>query len=224
MGARAAVAPFGLAGIDRVLPGGGLARGGLHEICGPPERGAALGFAAALLGRLSAGGHALWIGPRAGLFAPGLAEFGIVPARLIVVRVRAREDRLWAFEEALRSPGLAAAVAEIERLTLTQSRRLQLAAETAGVTGLLLRPPDALATPSAALTRWRVDPLPGQGEGRVLGPPRWRVALWRCRGGRTGAWDLEWRAGAWHESADPLALAAGPGDRPAVPAGARRSG
>ena len=75
-----AVLPLGLPGIDRVLPGGGLARGCLHELCGAADQGAALGFAVALLGRLIAdGGHVVWIGPRDELFAPGLVELGLAP-------------------------------------------------------------------------------------------------------------------------------------------------
>jgi protein ImuA len=221
------VLPLGLPGIDRALPGGGLARGRLHELCGAPDRGAALGFATALLGRLMAdGGHVVWIGPRDELFAPGLAELGLVPERLITVRAHARAARLWALEEALRSPGLAAALAEVDQLTLTHGRRLQLAAEAEGVTALLLQPPGAGARPSAATTRWRIEaaptgPVPGEtpprSAGRAFGPPHWRVSLLRCRGGRTGSWQVAWRKEGWHEVADPLALAAGPGDRSAAP-------
>ena len=174
-----AVLPLGLPGIDRALPGGGLARGCLHELCGAPDRGAALGFAAVLLGRLMAdGGHVVWIGPRNELFGPGLAELGLAPERLIVVRARPAAARLWALEEALRSPGLAAALAEVEQLSLTQSRRLQLAAEAKGVTALLLRPPGAGATPSAAATRWRIEAAPSEAAGgrrRASGRPHWRV-------------------------------------------------
>src|SRR5690606_21420952 len=116
------------------------------------------GFATALLGRLMAdGGHVVWIGPRDELFAPGLAELGLAPERLIVVRARARDARLWALEEALRSSEVAAALAEIDRLSLTESRRLQLAAEAKGVSALLLRPPGVGATPSVAATRWRIE-------------------------------------------------------------------
>jgi protein ImuA len=210
--------PF--AGIERALPGGGLARGALHELCGAPEQAAAAGFAAVLLGRLAADGHVVWIGPRDELYGPGLLELGLDPARLIVVRARGRDARLWALEEALRSPGLVAALAEVDRLTLTQSRRLQLAAEAKGVTGFLLRPTAAGQVPSAAFTRWRIEALAGAGEGgpgrRDLGPPCWQVELFRCRGGRPGSWRIAWVAGGWHEVADPVALAAEPVDRPAA--------
>jgi protein ImuA len=220
------ILPLGLAAVDRVLPGGGLARGCLHELCGAPERAAAAGFAAALLGRLAAEGHALWIGPQSDLYAPGLAAQGLPPERLIVVRAGSRDARLWGLEEALRSPGLTAVLAEIDRLTLTQSRRLQLAAEAKGVTAFLLRPlaacdtPSAApsATPTAAVTRWRITPLAAvatdDAASRAWRPPAWRVELVRCRGGRTGAWAIAWREGGFHEIAGALALAAEPGDRP----------
>jgi len=163
--APGALLPLGLPGIDRALPGGGLRRGGLHELCGAARPAAALGFAAALLARLLAEQrHAVWIGRRLDLFAPGLAALGLAAERLILVRARARATALWALEEALRSPGLGAALAEVDQVSLTQSRRLQLAAEATGVTALLLRPsagaPGARATPSAALTRWQIGALP----------------------------------------------------------------
>ncbi|HEX5078941.1 MAG TPA: damage-inducible protein [Geminicoccaceae bacterium] len=212
------VLPLGLAAVDQVLPGGGLARGCLHELCGAPDRAAATGFAAALLGRLAADGHAAWIGPRDDLYAPGLAAQGLPPGRLIVVRAGPRDARLWALEEALRSPGLTAALAEVDRLTLTQSRRLQLAAEAKGVTAFLLRPLAACEAPSAATTRWRITPLPAAADPdaapRAWQPPRWQVELIRCRGGRTGAWAIAWREGGFHEITGALALAAEPGDRP----------
>jgi protein ImuA len=232
-----AVLPLGLPGIDRALPGGGLARGCLHELCGAADHGAALGFAVALLGRLMAdGGHVVWIGPRDELFAPGLAELGLAPERLIMVRARAQAARLWALEEALRSPGLAAALAEVDRLSLTESRRLQLAAEAKGVSALLLRPPGAGATPSAAATRWLIEAAPSTaivsvatlgaagGAERAFGPPHWRVNLLRCRGGRTGSWRVAWRQEGWHEIADPFAVAAEPGDRSAAAPGQARPG
>ncbi len=229
-GAASAVLPLGLAGIDRALPGGGLPLGCLHELQGAPRQAAAAGFAAALLGRLLGGsGHALWIGPRSDLFGPGLAALGLPPERLLVVRARGRERILWALEEALRCKGLVAALAEVDRLDLTGSRRLQLAAEATGVSALLLRPPPerAGAAASAAVTRWRITAAPGESAGRELGAPVWRVELLRCRGGRSGSWQVAWRKEGWHEIADPVLVAADARDRPAAPAGgapARRRG
>src|SRR3954447_955870 len=57
--ARHGVLPFGVAGIDRALPGGGLALGAVHEILGQggdeEDGAAAAGFAAGILARLGSG-------------------------------------------------------------------------------------------------------------------------------------------------------------------------
>jgi protein ImuA len=224
-GVAPGVLPLGLEAIDAHLPDGGLARGCLHEITGPPAGDiAAAGFAAALLGRLAGAGSGLgtvvWIGARSELYGPGLLELGLDPGRLIVVRARDRRGRLWALEEVLRSPGPVAGLAEVERLDLTESRRLQLAAERRGVSAFLLRPESALRQASAAFTRWRVQALPGgpAAPARTIGPARWQVELVRARTGRPGRWAVEWRHDGWCEVgwlADPVAVAAEPGDRPA---------
>src|SRR3954467_11409928 len=56
--ARHGVLPFGIAAIDRALPGGGLALGTVHEILGQggdeEDGAAAAGFAAAIAARLGA--------------------------------------------------------------------------------------------------------------------------------------------------------------------------
>jgi len=57
--ARHGVLPFGVAAIDRALPGGGLALGAVHEILGQggdeEDGAAAAGFAAGILARLGSG-------------------------------------------------------------------------------------------------------------------------------------------------------------------------
>lgn len=211
----AAVA-LGLAAIDRALPSGGLPRAALHEVVGAETDSAAAGFCVALLTRLAAYGPVLWIASGRELYAPGLAALGLDPARLLLVAASRRQDKLWALEEALRTPGLAAAVAELAIPDLTASRRLQLAAEAGGVTALLLgtRKADAPAPrASAARTRWHVAPVPGAADGE-LGPPRWRLTLEHCRGGTPAAWTVEWNNGDWRTT-DPGAVAALSGDRPA---------
>src|SRR5215472_6132611 len=137
------VLPFGVAAIDRILPGGGLARGALHEILGAggdEEDGAlAAAFAAAILGRLEKDGMVLWCLPRLDLYGPGLAAHGLDPGHLILVRAPRDDAILWAMEEGLRAPGIAAVVGEVGALPAVASRRLQLAAERSGVTAFLLR-------------------------------------------------------------------------------------
>lgn len=110
------VLPFGITATDRALPGGGLARGALHEILGAgrdEEDGAlAAAFAAYILGRLTgtADGIVLWCLPRPDLYGPGLAAHGLDPARVVLVRAPRDAEILWAMEEGLHAPGIVAVV------------------------------------------------------------------------------------------------------------------
>jgi protein ImuA len=211
---------FGLPVLDRHL-GGGLPRGCLHEVAGTVDDGAALGFCTALAGRLAAERPVLWCQPDFDLYAPGLAALGLDPARLVVVTARRPADRLWAMEEGLRCQALAAAVIELDDLDITAGRRLQLAAEASGVTGVVLHP-DGLrtATASVAVTRWTVTSSAGHGVHRSkwLGPSCWQVELRRCRGGRPGRWLIEWTEGGWRDATGDVAMAAALRDRPDPPA------
>jgi protein ImuA len=86
-GRRRLVLPFGLKAIDRHLSGGGLALGALHEVAGGGH-GAIDGAAAALFAAGIAArtrGRALWCVIRQDLFAPALAQAGLVPDRVIYV-------------------------------------------------------------------------------------------------------------------------------------------
>jgi len=223
------ILPFGIAAIDRVLPGGGLALGALHEILGAggdEEDGAVTAaFAAGILGRLatqesSAGdGTVLWCLPHPDFYGPGLTAHGLDPARLVLVRAPRDAEILLAMEEGLRAPGIAAVVGEVGTLPAVASRRLQLAAERSGITAFLLRrwrdggqAARERNLPNAAVTRWRVAALPSQplpGEPGV-GHPRWRVELLRCRGGEPACWEVEGADATGHVS-----LASALADRPA---------
>ena len=207
------VLPFGLAEIDNLLPNKGLALSALHEIAGvgsEEEDGAvAAAFLAGILARLRPEQPVLWCLGEGDLYAPGLAAFGFDPRRLILVRTRRSQETLWAMEEGLRCPALAAVVGEVDALSLPASRKLLLAAEASGVTGFALRrwrngaaaAPQRLM-PHAAQTRWRVTALPGEtfadepGVGRAL----WRVELWRSRGGMPATWMMEACDAAGHVS------------------------
>jgi len=281
------VLPFGVAAIDRALPGGGLARGALHEILGrggDEEDGAlAAAFAAHILGRLTRlptsscrilpslpplaggesrgeGGHrsgmrsrpphppvasatgpslsslkdgkgqwrgfVLWCLPRPDLYGSGLAAHGLEPGRIVMVQTPRDADILWAMEEGLRAPGIAAVVGEVGTLPTVSSRRLQLAAERSGITAFLLRrwreggqAARERALPNAAATRWRIASLPSQlsqGEPGV-GRPRWRVELLRCRGGEPACWEMEVA-----DATDPISLSTALANRPVAPVAAEK--
>jgi protein ImuA len=119
-------------------------------------------------------------------YGPGLLRFGLDPGRLIVVEARRPKELLWAMEEGLRCPALAAAVGDLPSpADPTAGRRLQLAAEKGGGMGLLLC---ARGKAVAATTRWRVAAAPAGADGR----PAFDVALLRARNGGRGRWRLEW--------------------------------
>src|SRR2546423_673414 len=133
--------PFAIGEMDGALPGGGLALGALHEIFDGGPRGnyaanAAL-FAAGILARLQ--GPVLWCLHSRDLFAPALARVGLHPDRVIYCETWKDAEILPAMEEGVKHAGLAGVVGELNRLALTPSRRLQLAAEQTGVTALVVR-------------------------------------------------------------------------------------
>lgn len=186
--------------LDRALPGGALPRAALHEVvaAAPTQAGAAAGFAASLLGRIAAGeeaGAVLWIAALEGEvglpYPPGLAVFGLDPTRLLLLRVGAAEDALWAAEEAARSRALAAVLVETRRLDPLAGRRLQLAAEAGACAILALVVPRRAgegAGHRAGFSLFEVSGLPGA-DFRISA---WRVAF-SCRGGPGALWPrIEW--------------------------------
>jgi protein ImuA len=197
---RRLVLPFGVKEIDRHLPGGGLALGALHEVAGGGN-GAIDGAAAALFAAGIAArtrGRVLWCVIRQDLFAPAIAQAGLVPDRVIYVEAGDEKAVLACFEESLRHGGLAAVVAEVARLSMTASRRLQFAAESSGAIGIATRrwrrhtEAADFGQPTASVTRWRVTvlpatPLPVPGVGRA----RWQVELIRCRAGESADFEVE---------------------------------
>ncbi len=197
--------PFGHAGIDSTLQGG-LGRGKLHEIFAGDndDASSAAGLVSMLALRVAAGGGTImWLRQeetekRGGkLYAPGLVDLGLDPARLLLGLMPDPVTLLRVAAEVVCCPEVAVAVIELWRmprqLDLTASRRLALAAERSGATALMLRI-EAEPTPSAAQTRWSVRsaaaaPL----EANAPGWPALEVHLLRQRGGPSGLrWQVEW--------------------------------
>ena len=227
--------PFGDARIDGCLPGGGLPLGRWHEIVGEglevETAAAPAAFAALLAAPLAAAGRG-GLGAaarrplRAGPGRPGLSGRAADPG------LRPRRGR---------GPGGDGGRAGHRRASppcsarwrpcdLTAGRRLQLACEKRGATGFVIR-----RRPYRRAGQARGDRLGGghplAGRLGALASRRpassawarraWRVALERCRGGRTGAWLFEAAdAYTWEKTdgAHPLRLVADLGDRQLAPA------
>ena len=125
------------------------------------------------------------------MFAPALAQAGLAPDRVIYAEAADEKTVLACFEEGLRHGGLGSVVAEIGRLAMTASRRLQLAAESSGTLGIAIR-------------RWR-----RQGDAVDFGQPTAAATRWRVTGAALGALaGARRRAGALAGGADPAAAPA----------------
>ncbi|MBL8557911.1 MAG: hypothetical protein JNM47_04275 [Hyphomonadaceae bacterium] len=128
-------------------------------------------------------------------YPPGLSQYGLAATRLLHVRAHTLKEALWACEQALALPRMRALciVPQKSRLTLTETRRLHLAAERSGARCVLLRF-DPLS-PSAAWTRWRIAAAASHGADAELGRPCFAATLTRRRSGPSGqSWLLEWNA------------------------------
>ncbi len=177
--------------IDDWLPYGGLPAGCVHEVKGN-NLASAIAFSAVPSSRLVADrGYILYVAPDRFLYPLGLLPYGVKLDRLLHISVRRSRDLAWAVMEALRCPQVSSVIAVLGGLDLTDSRRLQLAAETSGATGFLLGSAGS-APISSAMTRWKISSIVSK-SGQRFDQPLWGVDLLYCRGGRPGRWILEWR-------------------------------
>jgi hypothetical protein len=162
--------------------------------------GAAPGSSPGTPGNATSGGYVVWIGRSIRPY-PHLLLRGCAPVerfassrqstatprdRLLLERslfIDPPDDgmRLWAIDLALRCGAVCAVVADGRGLGMSQTRRLQLAAEAGGALVLLARPPEEERELSAAMTRWRITPAPSSTD-----RPRWIIELLRRKGARGG--------------------------------------
>lgn len=186
----------GLAALDGLAPGGAFERGVVHELLTDtdfvPRSFALLLAQSASRAAGTTGttrttgtpggeeeGTVVWSDPHRTLYPPALARAGLPLERVLLLHPKSVADELWAITECLRCKGVSAVVAAPPRLTRVEARRLQLAAETGGGVGLLIR--GHRAADWSAATRWLVRPM--RGEANLQ---RWSVRLVHGHGGRVG--------------------------------------
>lgn len=194
----------GLGEIELAFPGGVFPKRAIHEFITilPEDAAASDGFIAGLLAILMQDGAAcVWVSTSRRLFPASLSTFNVEPERVIFMDVKTEKDVLWITEEALKCEGLAAVVAELNNLSLIESRRLQLAVEESGVTGFVLRKDASKAVSTVATARWKISPLSTDSSGGMpgLGFPRWKVDLLKVRNGNPGSWVMEWAGECFEE-------------------------
>jgi hypothetical protein len=134
----------GFRALDARLPGGGWPLATLVELLVPAAGVGEIRLLLPALRSLTAAGTeprwVAWLAPPHLPYAPALADAGLDPARMLVVRPRAGVDRLWAMEQALRSGACAAVLGWAGEARDPMLRRLKLAAEEGGTPAFLLRP------------------------------------------------------------------------------------
>jgi protein ImuA len=228
---------LGHADADATLQGG-LAVGAIHEVFTDAGRqsAAATGFVAGLAGRAAARRPLVWVRQdfteiEAGaLSMSGWAELGLDPRLLVTVRAADVDTALRTAADAFACDAIGAVVLEVwgeaRQLDLVASRKLTLAAQASGVTGLLLRLA-AEPQPSTAETRWivRAAHSPPASSWSAWGAPVFDAQLVRNRHGPVGRWIMEWKCDEClfnKPAADPQPVAATPAHRPhQTPARAR---
>lgn len=182
----------GFPAIDQDLPDGGLALGAVHEISGP----LAHGFAARILTHLS--GPVLWFRTKTEptqLYAPALKAVGCHVEHWFIAYTATPKDLLWGLEEGLRSGAVDAVIGEpTTPLSLTASRRLQLAAERGKALGLIVSgqraDPEASGqlSPSTLTSRWHISPAPNPIPDTS---PHWQVRLLKLRNASSASWSVQ---------------------------------
>lgn len=194
---------LGFPSLEQSFPHQTFPVGCIHEFINhkKEDTGAAYGFISFLLSKLMKHqGTAIWISATKSIFPNALTEFGVVPEDVIFIHPRRSKDLLWTVEEALKCNRFAAVIGEVNEISFTESRRLQLAAEKSRVTGFIHRQKTGTSNQVACVSQWEITPLPSQAGNELpgVGFCRWQVDLKKIRNGRPGRWSIEWRPEGIH--------------------------
>jgi len=209
----------GCAGLDGLFPAGGIQRGQLAEWLSPYS-GSGAGLLSLAIAWRAVDCHrpahrpaVVVVDREKWFYPPALVGWEIDLRDLIVLRPTNKADELWALDQSLRCPAVAAVWSWLPRLDSRDFRRLQLAAEQGGTLGMLLRPATVRGQPSWSDVQLLVEPqevldgTPARSESSdarnhsitaTASHPasqspahqhtthRWKITLLRCRAGASG--------------------------------------
>ena len=177
--------------LDETLPGGGWPRAGLTEILSAIPGIGALRLVLPALAQLSHSGHwIIWVAPPHIPYSPALSEYDLDLAQVLIVDLpdeagAAKEQTLWAYEQALRFPDCGAALLWLDDVAPLRLRRLQLAAETGRTWGIVFRPEQFGAQASPAPLRLELSTC-REAQAITL-EHELKVTVLKARGGSHGA-------------------------------------
>ena len=115
------------------------------------------------------GGFILVVDTLGDFYPPEAARRGVALDRLIVVRPAGEREAVWATDHSLRCPAVGVVIAMLNRLDERGSRKLQLAAESSGVVGVILRP-SGRQEKSFAAVRMLIEGVPARHDHAVASP------------------------------------------------------
>ncbi len=173
----------GCKGLDQLLAESGFRPGTLAEWLAEGD-GAGAETLALITARNACGAEGVLVvlDQAREFYPPAAVRMGFGPDQMILVHAAHSADHLWAMDQTLRCPGVAAVLGWQEKLDGRTFRRLQLAAEQGGTLGLLVRPASVRQEPSWAEVRLLVEPRPGISPGGR----RLRIEVLRSRGQSCG--------------------------------------
>jgi hypothetical protein len=165
----AEIVSSGSPALDRLLPDGGFCRGTLVEWLAAGAASGAATLALAIAARACHELGALVVVDRPRMFyPPAAAGFGVDWKWFVVVRPRNDRDEAWALDQVLRCSGVGSVLAWPRKLNERRFRQMQLAAETGGTLGLIVRTDRIRDEPSWAEMRLLVTSR-GSGVARSVG-------------------------------------------------------
>jgi hypothetical protein len=175
----------GRSALDRLLGDGGFRRGTLVEWFADAPGAGATTLALVAARQAAAEARPVVVVDRSGRFCPSAVAKAFDLRRLLVVRSPRLDEARWACDQALRTPGVGAVVAWTEEEDERWLRRWQLAAETSGALGLVVR--HMPRQPEACFSQVRLRVVPLCGLSSAVGGRRVRVEVLRRRQGGPGA-------------------------------------
>lgn len=175
--------PSGHEELDALLPGGGWPQSGLIELLLDEHGIGELQILMPLLRRANADAAAMrearwiaWLAPPFVPYAPALQGAGLVIERQLIVRTLKAKEVWWAMEQVLRSGTCTAVLGWAGKAEDPVLRRLKLAADEGGSSGILFRP-----------TRYRSQASPANVRAVLRGvDAHLEIGLFKSQGGRAG--------------------------------------